>query len=106
MEGELPAILKALESLGLAFAQKEMWVLLGVGLLSGYVLGRFARLALPWIALFYGVAFLFGRADLETFVQLVDAAFRNAWALLSGLPVGLSLGGLLGFLSGLSDRYG
>lgn len=100
----LPAF-HALEALGRAFSQKEAWVLLGVGALSGYALGRVARVLLPWTALLYLGAALLGRADLERLTHHLGAASKEVWAFLSGLPTGLSLGAVVGFLSGLSDRW-
>lgn len=99
-------VFHALEALGRAFSQKEAWVLLGVGALSGYALGRVARVLLPWAALLYLGAALLGRADLEALAHHLGAASKEAWAFLSGLPTGLSLGAVVGFLSGLSDRWG
>lgn len=99
-------VFHALEALGRAFSQKETWVLLGVGALSGYALGRVARVLFPWAALFYLGAALLGQADLEALAYHLGAASKEAWAFLSGLPTGLSLGAVVGFLSGLSDRLG
>ncbi len=97
-------IFHALEALGRAFSQKEAWVLLGVGGLSGYALGRVARVLFPWAALLYLGAALLGRADLEALAYHLGAS-KEVWAFLSGLPTGLSLGAVVGFLSGLSDRW-
>ncbi|MGC8903866.1 hypothetical protein [Thermus sp.] len=101
--GEMPA-LEALEALGRAFSGGEAWAYLGLGLLSGYALGRVVRAVVPWLALLYLGAALLGRADVEVLVRHLGAASRELWAFLSGLPAGLSLGGAVGFLSALSDR--
>jgi len=94
------------EALGRAFSRGEAWVYLGLGLLSGYALGRVARAVVPWVALLYLGAWLLGRADPEALARELGEASREVWAFLSGLPAGLSLGGVVGFLSGLSDRDG
>ncbi|WP_114313594.1 hypothetical protein [Thermus caldifontis] len=89
---------------GEAFAQPQAWVYLGTGLLGGYALGRFALAVVPPLALLYALAFLLGRADPGTLVLVVEGFFRSAWTLLMGAPMGLSLGVIVGFLSGISDR--
>lgn len=99
-------VLQVAEALGRAFSQGEAWALLGVGLLSGYAVGRVARAVVPWMALLYLGAVFLGRGDLEDLARQLGAATREVWAFLAGLPTGLSLGGVVGFLSGLSDRQG
>lgn len=89
---------------GEAFSQPQAWVYLGAGLLGGYALGRLVLAVIPPLALLYTLAFLMGRADPATLVLHLEGLFRNAWALLIGAPMGLSLGVLVGFLSGLSNR--
>ncbi|MDM7324646.1 MAG: hypothetical protein P3W93_006640 [Thermus sp.] len=84
------------------FSRPETWLYLGIGALGGYALGRVVLLVLPPLALFYGVAFLMGRADPASLVLLLEGAFRGAWSLLLGAPLGLSLGLSVGFVSGIA----
>ncbi len=89
---------------GEVFSQPQTWLYLGTGLLAGYALGRLTLVAVPPLALLYALAFLMGKADPATLVLLLEEVFRDAWTLLMGAPMGLSLGVAMGFLSGLSDR--
>jgi len=99
-----PHLLQALESLGRSFQEPSGWVLLGTGVLAGYALGRVARAVAPWAALLYLAGVLAGSADPEALVRAVGEVAARAWAFLSGAPAGLSIGLLVGGLSGLSDR--
>lgn len=99
-----PHIFHALESLGRSFQDPSAWVLLGGGVMAGYALGRVARATVPWIALFYLAAALTGNANPEALVKAVEGVAHQAWAFLSGAPVGLSLGLVVGGLSGLGGR--
>lgn len=99
---ELP-ILSLLERLGHE-VMAGSWVHLVLGFLLGYALARLVLVVLPPLALLYALAWAMGRADPGALAGLLEGLGRGAWALLSGAPLGLSLGLFGGFLSGVSDR--
>lgn len=99
---DLP-ILTLLEGLGQELMAGS-WVHLALGFLLGYALARVVRVVVPPLAFLYALAWAMGRADPGALVALLEDLGRGAWGLLSGTPVGLSLGLFGGFLSGVSDR--
>lgn len=97
-------VVEVLCRVGGVFSQPQAWVYLGTGFLGGYALGRIALAVIPPLAVLYALAFLLGRADPGTLVLVVEGFLRDAWTLLMGVPMGLSLGLVVGFLSGVTGR--
>lgn len=99
-----PTIFEVLQRLGTEFSRPGPWVEMVGGFLFGYAVGRVARAVVPPLAFLYLLAILLGRANPERLVAELLALGQEVWGFLSGVPLGLSLGSALGFLSGVNGR--